>query len=490
MKKRLVPILLAAAMPVAAQVRDYAPATQPTEHIQYFKPVEPHLFAGDCMPFDYRGTFYLYWLLDEGHHAGLGGLGGHQWALSTSDDMVHWKHHPVALGIDYDWEKSICTGSLIDVDSAVYAFYSTRVKDASGVHEQLSYAVSRDGGFSFEKLHPNPFFSTPGRYESWNFRDPKVFRGKDGEYHLFVSSYERDIPLGGFGGCLVHLVSDDLRTWREVDPVLTGQVGVPECSDYFAWNGWYYLLYSVGGDTYYVRSKKPFGPWEYPSSQAFVEGWANVYKTAPLKDGRRVAAAFIPWRGEGRDHGGRNFGGNILLREVCQGRDGMLYTRFLEEALPPAVSVEEVSLFRSSEDHTPIMKNKSFRLEAPDGTQSAFLTGLPERYRLTVTVDPKSSYDEVGLFVRAADKHRRGYKLELNAVKRMALLHNVRIEGVTGLDKAVTLDIVVRDDIVDVCVDGRRCLINRLPESTGRDVFFFVKNGTAEFRDLRLDRMD
>ena len=222
----------------------------------------------------------------------------------------------MALGIDNDWEKSICTGSVIDVDSAVYAFYSTRVKDDAGVHEQLSFAVSHDGGFNFEKQTPNPFFITPERYESRNFRDPKVFRGEDGAYHLFISSYEKNIPLSGFGGCLVHLVSEDLKTWREVDPVLTGQVGVPECSDYFVWKGWYYLLYSVGGDTYYVRSKKPFGPWEYPSSQAFVEGWANVYKTAPLKDGRRVAAAFIPWRGDGRDHGGRNFGGNLLLREV------------------------------------------------------------------------------------------------------------------------------------------------------------------------------
>lgn len=489
MKKLLALIPLASLHLAVAQVRDYDPSVQPVDRIQYFKPAESHLFVGDCMPFDYRGTFYLYWLIDEGHHAGLGGLGGHQWALSTSEDMVHWKHYPVALGIDNDWEKSICTGSVIDVDSAVYAFYSTRVKDDAGVHEQLSFAVSHDGGFNFEKQTPNPFFITPERYESRNFRDPKVFRGEDGAYHLFISSYEKNIPLSGFGGCLVHLVSEDLKTWREVDPVLTGQVGVPECSDYFLWKGWYYLLYCVGGDTYYVRSKKPFGPWEYPSSQAFVEGWANVYKTAPLKDGRRVAAAFIPWRGDGRDHGWRNFGGNLLLREVFQGRDGMLYTRFLEEALPSAEPVP-VSLFRSFGDRTPILKDDAFELAAPDGTQSAFLTDLPANYRLTMTVDPRSSYDEAGLFIRAKDNADRGYKLELNALKRMVLLHNLRIEGVTGLDKKLTLDIVVREDMIDVCIGGRRCVVNRLPESEGRDVFFFVKNGTVEFRDLHLKKLN
>ena len=108
MKKLLALILLASLHLAVAQVRDYDPSVQPVDRIQYFKPAESHLFVGDCMPFDYRGTFYLYWLIDEGHHAGLGGLGGHQWALSTSEDMVHWKHYPVALGIDNDWEKSIC----------------------------------------------------------------------------------------------------------------------------------------------------------------------------------------------------------------------------------------------------------------------------------------------------------------------------------------------------------------------------------------------
>lgn len=490
MKKLLLPLLLAATPFAAAQAGDYDPAIQPVLPIQYFKPAEPHLFVGDCMPFDYRGTFYLYWLLDEGHHAGLGGLGGHQWALSTSEDLVHWTHRPVALGIDEPWEKSICTGSVIDADSAIYAFYSTRVEDADGVREQLSYAVSRDGGLRFEKRRPNPFFLTPARYDARNFRDPKIFRGDDGRYHLFISSDEKRIPLTGFGGCLVHLVSDDLVSWHEVDPVLTGQTGVPECSDYFAWNGWYYLLYSVGGDTYYVRSAQPFGPWEYPSSQAFAEGWANVYKTARFRDGRRIGAAFIPWRGEARDNGGRCFGGNVLLREVFQGCDGMLYTRFVEEALPPAALYDGWSLFRTWDDRTPLSRNGAFTLASADGTASAYLTDLPLGYRLSMRVEPCSSYDEIGLFVRASDSRDRGYKLEMNAVKRMVLLHNLRIEGVAGLERPFTLDLIVCGDLIDVCIDGRRCAINRLPEAKGNDVFFFVKNGTARFRDLRIKSLD
>ena len=75
-------------------------------------------------------------------------------------------------------------------------------------------------------------------------------------------------------------------------------------------------------------------------------------------------------------------------------------------------------------------------------------------------------------------------------MKRMVLLHNLRIEGVTGLDKKLTLDIVVREDMIDVCIGGRRCVVNRLPESEGRDVFFFVNNGTVAFRDLHLKKLN
>lgn len=285
MKTKLLFISLLFSIGVFAQVvKDYDPAIQRVTGIQYFKPVESHLFTGDCMPYYYKGTFYIYWLLDEGHHAGLGGLGGHQWALSTSEDLVTWEHYPVAVGIDEEWEKSICTGSVIADKGKFYAFYSTRVKDDKGVHEQLSYAMSEDGGKSFVKQHPNPFYYAPNECISREFRDPKVFKDKEDVYHLFISGYKKEPELDGFGGYLVHLVSKDLKDWKEIESPLTGQVATPECSDYFKWNDWYYLLYSIGGDTYYVKSRKPYGPWEYPTTQAFVESWASVYKTAEYKD--------------------------------------------------------------------------------------------------------------------------------------------------------------------------------------------------------------
>lgn len=102
------------------------------------------------MPFFHESVFHLFYLLDENHHQGKNGLGGHQWAHATSADLVQWEHHPLALGIDQDWEGSICTGSVFYHNQTYYAFYATRTLDRS---EHLSLALSSDG-VVFEKTRP------------------------------------------------------------------------------------------------------------------------------------------------------------------------------------------------------------------------------------------------------------------------------------------------------------------------------------------------
>ena len=478
--------LLAASCATAQVVKDYDPAIQRTSAIQYFKPAESHLFTGDCMPYYHDGTFYIYWLLDEGHHAGLGGLGGHQWALSTSENLRDWTHYPVAVGIDEDWEKSICTGSVIADKGSFYAFYSTRVQDDRGVHEQLSYARSDDGGKTFVKQEPNPFYFPPEECVSRDFRDPKVFKDDAGLYHLFISGYKKDPVIEGFGGYLCHLVSEDLKNWKQVESPLTGQVGTPECSDYFKWNDWYYLLYSIGGDTYYVMSRQPFGPWQYPPTQSLVEQWASVYKTAPYKDGRRIAVAYMPCRSNGKDFDGAIWGGNMLLREAVQEPDGTLDTRFLEEALPPMHTVALPAFRTYGDNASASYEGGALSINASNGTGIAALDGLPVNYRITFEFVPDGNYDEAGLFVRGDDRQHRGYKIELNSNKESAFIYNTGINTVKGLDRPVKVDIILKDEFIDMNIDGRRSIINRLPEKKGDKLYFFLKNGNARFNDITL----
>jgi len=54
----------------------------------------------------------------------------------------------------------------------------------------------------------------------------------------------------------------------------------PECPDYFAWNGWYYLLFSSDGVTHYRIAHQPLGPWTRPAVDSFDGPAARVMKTA------------------------------------------------------------------------------------------------------------------------------------------------------------------------------------------------------------------
>ena len=439
MKKGLLATFLLVTISSFAQVvKDYNPAIQRTTHMQYFKPVEEHLFSGDCMPYYHNGTFYLYWLLDEGHHAGLGGLGGHQWALSTTTDLINWKHYPVALGIENEeWEKSICTGSVIAEGDKFYAFYATRVKENERVHEQLSYAISTDGGYTYQKQEPNPFYYAPEECISRDFRDPKVFKDENGLFHLFIPGNLKEPSLDGFGGYLVHLTSTDLKNWKEVESPLKGQRGTPECADYFKWNDWYYLLYSIGGHTYYLMSKDTYGPWIYPESQALIEYFGSVYKTAGFKDGRRIAVAYSPCRKDDKDNGDRIWGGTILLREVYQEPDGTLATKFLKEVLPAMHPIATPAIQISSPANIVSVSNGNITMNASGDIGVASLPDLPDNYRISMKIEPKGNYEELGLFLRATDGRKNGYRLELNPDNQTVLMHNTSIHGVEGLDEPI-----------------------------------------------------
>ena len=491
MKKGLLATFLLVTISSFAQVvKDYNPSIQRTTHMQYFKPVEEHLFSGDCMPYYHNGTFYLYWLLDEGHHAGLGGLGGHQWALSTTTDLINWKHYPVALGIENEeWEKSICTGSVIAEGDKFYAFYATRVKENERVHEQLSYAISTDGGYTYQKQEPNPFYYAPEECISRDFRDPKVFKDENGLFHLFIPGNLKEPSLDGFGGYLVHLISTDLKNWKEVESPLKGQRGTPECADYFKWNDWYYLLYSIGGHTYYLMSKDTYGPWIYPESQALIEYFGSVYKTAGFKDGRRIAVAYSPCRKDDKDNGDRIWGGTILLREVYQEPDGTLATKFLKEVLPAMHPITTPAIQISSPANIVSVSKGNITMNASGDIGVAALSDLPDNYRISMKIEPKGNYEELGLFLRATDGRKNGYRLELNPDNQTVLMHNTSIHGVKELDKPILLDLIVNGEFFDVSINNKRCVLNRLPEQKGKNLFFYVKNGNAVIRDIRIQEI-
>jgi beta-fructofuranosidase len=462
----------------------YDPGIQSKGNLQYWRP-KGNLFVGDCMPYYQDGKFSFYWLLDSAHHASLKGLGGHQWALSTTRDLKTWKQEPIVLGIDQEWEKSICTGSVAFYHNTYYAFYATRLIDENGrVNEQLSYATSKDG-IHFDKQKPNPFYTSAPGYSKRDFRDPKVFIDeKTGEFHLFVSSWQESSVLARAGGCLVHLVSKDLKKWDLKDPVLTGQSSVPECPDYFLWKGWYYLVYGDNGDTYYVKSKQPYGPWEEPEFQALNESWSNVLKTASFKNDRRISASWIPSRHENKDNNGEIFGGNALFREVIQMPNGTLQTRFLEEMIPQTGAPLKINF--SNGLYSTKNGENSITIDAPNGTGASYLENIPQNVRLSLEVEPIGRYDEFGFYLRSDNRANNGYKSSFSANNQTVSLGNTEIKAVGGLNRPIKIDLIMKGDIIDMSIDGKRCIVNRTPEQKGSFLWFYAKHGKVSFKSVKV----
>ena len=448
---------------------------------QYFTP-PGEFFVGDCMPFHHDGTFHLFWLLDEQHHGKGDGLGYHQWAHSSTRDLVHWQDHPLALPIDQEWEVSICTGSVFWHDGLYYAFYATRMRNRD---QHVCVATSEDC-LHFDKSPRNPIASPPAGYSPKDYRDPFVFTGPDGLFHMLVSAQLEPYPLAERGGCLAHLTSGNLWDWELQEPfVLPGYQGVPECSDYFEWNGWYYLLFGNSLATRYRMSRGPFGPWEAPPEDVFEGPMAAVMKTAPFGDGRRIGVAHLLSANADYDEASRVWGGNAAFREIVQGPDGTLGMRFPAEMTPRG---------------TPLANLPATQTVAAEGFGLAALGTVSGQVRVTATATPLQPSSAYGLTFRASDDYSQGCEVRVSPAQKTVELRRTlagplpapapnAAYAVAGLEGPVTFEVVCQDDVIDVCVNGQQCLVARLPQVPEQSLCAFCQSGAVRFDDVTVEAL-
>jgi beta-fructofuranosidase len=458
--------------------------------MQYYKPELPQCFVGDCMPFFHDGVYHLFYLLDENHHSGKGGRGGHMWAHASTSDLVQWAHHPLAIELGADGEiddASICTGSIFHHDGTYYAFYAARTTAREG--ERVCMATSRDG-VTFRKHPQRPLVAPSSRYSARSFRDPAVFRGPDGLFHMLVTSSLQKPGLGDHAGCLAHYTSSDLLHWQERAPFVEGLFGrsdsweAPECPDYSEWNGRYYLLYGdcSSGLTRYLLADDWNGPWRSPQVDSFDSAMLAVMKTAAFSGNRRIGAAFIRSRKGPSDDSNLTYAGNAIFRELVQHGDGSLGTCWPVEMVPPAGRSIPLQL-------------RSLRLDADKPRAS--VEGLATDLLLRMHVAPEPATGIFGIELRGTSDRQVGYRLRIDVPRQEVTLgraddgpDHARLSGtlgcVMGLDRPWRLEIILKGDLIDVCIDRRRTLCLRFPELRGSRLGWFWEAGGA----VRFDRSD
>lgn len=435
----------------------------------YFAPTGHKEIAGDCLPFFRDGVYYLYYLTGRRAHASMHGRGGHQWALRTTRDLVHWQDHGIVLGIDSKDPStlscgSICTGSVVYRDGKYYAYYATRKPDPWT--EEITYAVG-DTPYRFQKT-AKPVFAFPmPPYDGASGRDPFPFE-VDGKAYMLVTKWRTD--RGNKGGCLTLLESDDWENWRLTDDYFPGYNDCPECCETFRLGKRWYLVFSNEGVARYRIGDGPTGPWHKPAgNDAFEAQSLRVMKSAAFTGGRRIGAGFLCAQGY-------DYGGTLLLREIFVSPDGTLSTRFVPEII----------------DALPKTPRQSGSLRV---TANGFVTKdagkLPRDFLLQARLETSGGQGRVGISFRNGGAYADGTELCLDFERGCAEIrasaapycaeNNARtIYGVGGKTHDVRL--FVQNDLVDVEIDGRRTLCSRVPRAASEHdaLFFFAHDNGAD----------
>ncbi|MCU0872550.1 MAG: GH32 C-terminal domain-containing protein [Pirellulaceae bacterium] len=178
-------------------------------------------------PGDPNGCFYAngrYHLMYLYNRNGVGFCWGH----ISSQDLVHWRHHPDAIGPGDGDEGCFSGGAFVDDDGTAYLSYWMLWGDKG-----IGLARSTDRHHErWQKLDANPVIKSTewgitettgadGNRLIYGSSDPSNIWKKDGKYYvltgnlLVLNKYGRkpDSPESMQGDWLDLLESDDLKTW-------------------------------------------------------------------------------------------------------------------------------------------------------------------------------------------------------------------------------------------------------------------------------------
>lgn len=264
------------------------------------------VFVGDCMPYRRGDEYHVLYLKDRHHHKSKWGLGAHQWSHISTKDLVTWYNHPMAVPITDASEGSVCTGSWIKHGDKEYLYYT--IRRGRGIPAPIRRSTSHDG-YHFEK-DTSFEFTVSEKYDAASARDPKVVKGDDGLFHMFLTTS----LIKEAKGCLAHYVSKDMEAWEDRgDPIyIAPGTDQPECPDYFKYKDKYYLIFSLKGKAHYMISDDPFSGFVMPKDP-FIP-CASVPKCAEW-NGRLIFAGF---KGIG------GYGGCMTFKAAVSNENGEL----------------------------------------------------------------------------------------------------------------------------------------------------------------------
>jgi len=258
----------------------------------------------------YNNQYHMFYQ----YHPYNAAWGPMHWGHAVSFDLLKWEYKPAVLAPDKDYDSFGCfSGTAMEDEVGQHLLIYTGVMSRGhmdGVKKEYQQQCLAIGdGENYIKYESNPVISTgqiPEGYSLFDFRDPKIWRGTDGDYRCIIGAkdkYDR--------GQILQYKSKDGFCWKFVN-VFVGNDGkygeMWECPDFFLLDGKAVVIvspqnmlaegfeYHNGNNTMciigdYKEDTDTFVPQTYHALDYGIDFYAP--ETAEGPDGRRIMIGWM-----------------------------------------------------------------------------------------------------------------------------------------------------------------------------------------------------
>ena len=437
----------------------------------------------------YQGEYHLFYQYNpyDTHWDSM------HWGHVVSKDLLHWEYLPAALAPDEDYDKMGCfSGSAIELDDGrqllMYTAVDHETLEDGSKRDIQTQAVAVGDGRDYVKYEKNPVLTEkdlPEGASKVDFRDPKIWKGKDGNFYCVIGSR----PADGSGQILLYRSANGFD-WEFVSILAENKKRFGkmwECPDFYEVDGKHVLVVSpmammpeglkfhVGHSVIYLtgtydKETHKFVREDVQPLDSGIDFYAPQSMQTP--DGRRVMIAWMQaWPNSKFVPDGVKYFGQMTLPREINYRNGKLIqqpVREIENYRGEYVHYENVEI----SDETVLngvdgrVLDMTVKLKVTDAFKKFTIKlAADETYDSTITYDPVRE-------VLSLDRSRSGYMYDI--------LHKRDIQ-VKPAGGEVTLRILMDRFSVEIFInDGSQTATMVLFTPQEADNISFAADGKAK----------
>lgn len=408
----------------------------------------------------FRGEWHIFYQ----HNPHSTRWGRMHWGHAISNDLVNWRHLPIALKPDrLDNFLGCFSGSAIEHDNKLHLIYT-------GVpffkqHQRL--AISEDGINYIKRKQPiiginnRPPFSKP-----FSFRDPKIIKHNNCFYMVIGASYKN-------GRQVALYKSKNLTDWTFIAPILVDDYktkGIFECPDLIMNDNGDLLIYSVMytktkdfsfqnlHSSVYIIGKADLekGTYEQKTEPIELDYGCDYYapQTVTSPCGRTIIIAWMQmwFRSNPCSYLKYGYAGILTLPKELYVNNGVLYQKAIEEVYS-YFDMDKIQITQNIKEKVSFddINGECYRLFIEVDKAQNFCIYLREGIDCYTIIEYS---DSVVTFNRENSGHKiKGALLDGNCNIRHCDIDNA---------SSINMEIFVDKSSVEIIINNRYCMSNTI----------------------------